>query len=419
VRDLLFLAHRIPFPPDKGDKIRSWQMFCYLATRYRVHLGCFIDDPWDWRYEAELRAQCGQCWIGGLDKRSAKLRSLAGLARGEALTLGYYRDRALARWVRALVAERGVERVFAYSSSMAQYVLAPWAGRARRVFDFVDVDSDKWAQYAEGRAFPATWFYGREARRLLAFERAAAARSDATLFVSEAEAALFRRLAPEAADRVHALRNGVDFGFFNPDASYPNPFPEGVRAIVFTGAMDYWANADAVAWFTRDVLPLVRRDRPDATFWIVGANPAPEVRALAAVPGVTVTGRVPDVRPYLAHAALVAAPLRLARGIQNKVLEAMAMAKIVVATPQAAEGIDATPGRDLLVADGDAALAAATRSALDDANGEAGRAIGARARALIVAEYGWESALAGLADVLEPPGGYDRIGTVTERSGTL
>ncbi len=416
MRDVVFLAHRIPFPPDKGDKIRSWQIFRWLVQRYRVHLGCFIDDPYDWRYADELRAQCGECWIGGLDKRRAKIRSLAGLATGEALTLGYYRSAALTRWVRGLVAGRGVDRMVAYSSSMAQYAMAPWAAGARRVFDFVDVDSDKWAQYAKGRGFPSGWVYAREARRLLAFERRAAALADATLLVSEAEATLFRRLAPEAAGRVHAMRNGVDFGFFNPDTAYENPFPAGSRAIVFTGAMDYWANVDAVVWFAREVLPRVRDGRPDATFCIVGANPTAEVRALAELPGVTVTGRVPDVRPYVAHAAAVAAPLRLARGIQNKVLEAMAMAKPVIATPQAVEGIDATAGRELMVGDGPEALAAATGVALDAAGGEASRAMGARARALILAHYGWESALGELANVLEPPAACDKLVPSTRTS---
>jgi sugar transferase (PEP-CTERM/EpsH1 system associated) len=419
MRDLLFLAHRIPFPPDKGDKIRSFQIFRQLSRHYRVHLGCFVDDPWDWRYEAELRAACGECWIGRLDKRTAKLRSLKGLATGEPLTLGYYRDASLTEWVRDLVIGRRIARVFAYSSSMAQYAMAPWAGNVRRVFDFVDVDSEKWAQYAEGRAFPASRIYRREARTLGAFERRAAAASDATLFVSEAEAALFRRLAPDVAGRVRALGNGVDFGFFNPEGPYESPYPPEGRPIVFTGAMDYWANVDAVAWFAREAMPLVRRARPDAGFWIVGANPAPEVQALAALPGVAVTGRVPDVRPYLAHAAAAAAPLRLARGIQNKVLEAMAMAKVVIATPQAAEGIDAVPGRDLVVAEGAEALAGATVAALDPGSYNTNREMGSRARALIVARYGWDATLAGLVGILEPSGECDRLAMPTERSDTF
>jgi sugar transferase (PEP-CTERM/EpsH1 system associated) len=246
--------------------------------------------------------------------------------------------------------------------------------------------------------FPASWIYAREARRLLAFERRAAASSDATLFVSAAEAALFRSLAPESADRVHAVPNGVDFDFFNPNRPYHSPFPPGVEPLVFTGAMDYWANVDAVSWFAREILPLVRRRRTDAVFWIVGANPAAAVRALASLPAITVTGRVTDVRPYLAHAAAVVAPIRLARGVQNKVLEAMAMAQLVVATPEAAEGIDSVAGRDLVVAQGAGAIADAVCSALDGRWPDMGQ----RARAVIVAQYGWESSLAGLENLLEP-----------------
>jgi len=397
MQDLLFLSHRLPYPPDKGDKIRSWNMFRHLASRYRVHLGCFIDDPYDRRYEGTLRAMCGQCWIGWLDRKAARLRSLGGLARGEALTLGYYHDRDLARWVRDRIVGDGIVRVFTYSSSMTQYVLADWATGVRRVFDFVDVDSDKWRQYADRKAWPQSWIYRREARTLLAFERLAAAASDATLFVSDAEAELFRRLAPEVSSRVARIRNGVDFEFFNPDQAYKSPIPATVQALVFTGAMDYWANIDAVVWFAREVLPAIRQRRPEAEFWIVGANPAAEVRTLSALPGVQVTGRVPDVRPYLAHAAAIVAPLRLARGVQNKVLEAMAMAKVVVATPQAAEGIDAVAGRDLLVAQDASGLAALADEALGGAHDRVGR----RARGLVVSHYGWDGALSGLESILE------------------
>ena len=397
MQDLLFLAHRVPYPPDKGDKIRSWNLLRHLARNYRVHLGCFADAPEDLRHDAALRPLCAGLRVVALDPRRARLRSLGGLATGEALTLGYYRDRALARWVRDLLATGRVARIFAFSSSMAPYAMGPWAASARRVFDFVDVDSDKWRQYSRRKPFPASWIYAREARRLLAFERRAAALSDATLFVSDAEAALFRSLAPETADRVHAVPNGVDLEFFNPVGPYVSPFPPGAAPLVFTGAMDYWANVDAVSWFAREILPLVRRRRTDAAFWIVGANPAAAVRDLASLQAVRVTGRVSDVRPYLAHAAAVVAPLRLTRGVQNKVLEAMAMAQRVLATPEAAEGIDAVAGRDFVVAGGAEAFADAVCGALDGQ----WAGMGEGARAAVVARYGWESALAGLENLLE------------------
>jgi sugar transferase (PEP-CTERM/EpsH1 system associated) len=396
--DLLFLAHRVPYPPDKGDKIRSWNILKRLAGRYRIHLGCFIDDPHDRnRDQRELRDLCAECWTGWLDPRAARVKSLKRLATGEALTLGYYHDPALAHWVRERVEGGRIRRIFTFCSSMAQYALAPWAAKTRRVFDYVDVDSDKWRQYATSKPWPASWIYRREGRTLLAFERRAAREADAVVLVSEAEAALFRELAPESAKRIWAVRNGVDVEFFDPARAYERPPSMGAASLVFTGAMDYWANVDGVAWFAREVLPDVRRRHPDATFWIVGANPTAQVRALAALPGVTVTGRVPDVRPYLAHAAAVVAPLRLARGVQNKVLEAMAMAKAVVATPEAAEGIEATPGRDLLVASGAAPLARIAGDVLDGA----ARDMGARARALVFGQYGWDSALGALENMLE------------------
>jgi sugar transferase (PEP-CTERM/EpsH1 system associated) len=397
VQDLLFLAHRVPYPPDKGDKIRSWNLLRHLARKYRVHLGCFADTLEDLHHDEALRPLCAGLRVVALDPGRARLRSLAGLATGEALTLGYYRDRALAGWVRELLAAGRVSRVLAFSSSMAPYAMGPRAAGVRRVFDFVDVDSDKWRQYAERKPFPASMIYSREAKRLLDFERSASAASDATIFVSDAEATLFRSLAPESAGRIHVVPNGVDFEFFNPDGPYVSPFPPRAVPLVFTGAMDYWANVDAVSWFAREILPLVSKRRADAGFWIVGANPAPAVRELASLQSVTVTGRVPDVRPYLAHAAAVVAPLRLARGVQNKVLEAMAMAQRVVASPEAAEGIDAVAERDLVVAGGTEAFADAVCGALDGQ----WAGMGERARATVMARYGWDSALAGLENLFE------------------
>ncbi len=396
--DLLFLAHRIPYPPNKGDKIRSWNMLRYLARDYRVHLGCFIDDPADEPHRAVLEEICASCRFVRLRPRLRRLLCMQGLFTGAPLTLGYFHDRALAGWVREHLAGNGVRRVFVYSSSMAQYVVGAADTGARRVVDFVDVDSDKWRQYAQSRRGVMRWLYGREGRTLLTFERRVAAEVDVSLFVSDAEAALFRRLAPESASRVAAVSNGVDLEYFDPATNFASPFAEGGKALVFTGAMDYWANVDAVVWFARDVLPAIRAACPDAVFWIVGAHPASQVRALEAQPGVRVTGRVDDVRPYIANADVVVAPLRLARGVQNKVLEAMAMARPVVVTPEALEGLDAESGREVVRAAGAAGFADATLAVLA---GEDSEAMGARARARVVADYGWAANLASLKEFLE------------------
>jgi sugar transferase (PEP-CTERM/EpsH1 system associated) len=265
------------------------------------------------------------------------------------------------------------------------------------VIDFVDVDSDKWRQYAAKKAWPLSMLYAHEARQLLAYERRVARSCDAALFVSAPEAGLFRSLAPESAARIGHYSNGVDTQYFASGAAYDSPYAAGELALVFTGAMDYWPNVDAVAWFAQQVLPAVRARHPGAVFYIVGARPAPEVRQLAALPGVVVTGTVPDVRPYVAHATLSVAPLRIARGIQNKVLEAMAMGRTVVLSPQALEGIHGTPGRDLLLAEEAAQFIAAVNQALDRPDA----AIGAAARATVEQRYGWNSHLAPVRNLLE------------------
>lgn len=398
MRNLLFLAHRIPFPPNKGDKIRSWNILNHLAQDYRIHLGCFVDDPADHQFEDRLLELCVDCHFARLNPRAAKIRSLSGLVSGEPLTLGYYRDRQLGDWVSSTLASADIGQVFVFSSSMAQYTERAKIEGARMVVDFVDVDSDKWRQYAESRSWPARWVYGRESRTLLAFERKVAAEADASLFVSADEAALFRRLAPECATSVRHMNNGVDFKFFDPDNSYADPFSTEHPELVFTGAMDYWANVDAVCWFAREVLPKVRQTRPDVGFCIVGSKPAPAVRSLAGLPGVTVTGSVPDVRPYIAHAAAVVAPLRLARGVQNKVLEAMSMAKVVLATSAAMEGIEVNSGSEVFVSDSVDSLAA---SAVEILSRNDRAEIGLRARARVVEGYGWATNLAVLKEIFE------------------
>lgn len=393
--NLLLLVHRIPYPPNKGDKIRSYHLFKHLAQHYRVHLGTFVDEADDWQHVPRLEAMAASCHFAPLNPKLARLRSLRALLGQRSLSLDYYRDAGLRRWVDATVRREGISRIVVFCSAMAQYA-EPYPN-ATRVVDFVDVDSDKWRQYAEKKAWPASALYAHEARQLLAYERHVASKCDAALFVSAPEAQLFRTLAPESAARIGHFSNGVDTVYFSPDGAYPNPYAAGVQALVFTGAMDYWPNVDAVTWFAQQVLPAVRARHPQAVFYIVGARPAPEVLALAALPGVVVTGTVPDVRPYVAHAALCVAPLRIARGIQNKVLEAMAMGRTVLVSPQALEGIDAEPGRALLLAS-DAPAWAAT---LEHALAQPDPAMGLAARATVESQYGWSSHLAPVCSMLE------------------
>ena len=393
---LLYLTHRIPYPPNKGDKIRSYHLLKYLAQHYHVHLGTFIDDPDDWQYIDTVRQLCEDTHFASLNPRTARLRSLGALMMNRPLTLDYYRNNSLQEWVKKVIKTQAIKRVLIFSSAMAQYVTS--IQQARCIIDFVDIDSDKWRQYATRKSWPMSWLYQREARLLLRYERQVAFKYDASLFVSEAEADLFKQLAPESAEKIGFFNNGVDSDYFSPNREYPDPYQSNMGAIVFTGAMDYWPNVDAVRWFAQEIFPTVLAKHPHARFYIVGSHPTVAVQELAQLPGVVVTGAVADVRPYLTHAQLAVAPLRIARGLQNKVLEAMSMAKIVVASPQAAEGILATSGKELHIASNsqefDRIIISMFASKAEERSGET-------ARARILADYEWERSLAQVKALLD------------------
>jgi len=264
--------------------------------------------------------------------------------------------------------------------------------------DLVDVDSAKWTQYAPQHRWPMSWVYAREGRQLLAYERTITQQSQQAFLVTPNEVALFLRAAPECAAKVSSLCNGVDADFFSPDATLPNPYPAGQRAIVFTGAMDYWPNEDAALWFATEVLPLLQRRHPGVVFTVVGRDPTPKVRALAG-PNVVVTGTVADVRPYLQHAAAVVAPLRVARGIQNKILEAMAMGQAVVTVSSCAQAIGASADQGLLCADTAQAFADAVAQLLETP--AAASTLGEQARCFVLEHFSWDAHLSGIDHYLD------------------
>ena len=393
---LLFLAHRLPYPPNKGDKVRSYHFLKHLAQRYRVFLGTFVDDPADAEHVPTVRSLCADVHVETLTPWRQRARSLSALLNGEALSLPYFRSRRLAAWSADIARRHQVRRAFVYSSAMAQYALG--LPGVDRFVDFVDMDSAKWDDYASRRGWPASAVYGREARCLLAYERRVAKSACASIFVTEEEAQRFCRSAPECAGSVTVIRNGVDAEYFSPSHAFDSPFARDERAIVFTGAMDYWPNVDAVVWFAREVLPAIRRAQPAARFYVVGMNPDAAVRTLASDAAVTVTGRVPDVRPYLQHAAVVVAPLRVARGIQNKVLEAMAMARPVVATTACASALSARLGTDLAAASDAHGFAAATLWAMQPPHAQG---LAQHARERIVRDHAWRRSLLQLDELLD------------------
>ena len=393
---ILFLAHRVPYPPDRGDKMRSYHLLKALADLAPLHLVTFADDAADMGHAESLRPLLASLHVE-VRARSRPRAALAALASGRPISLAAFDSAGLRRV--AGVALRQVDTVFAFSGQMAQFVPEGFAGRF--VMDFVDVDSAKFAAYAAQAPGPLRLLHAREARLLGRYERAVAARAHASLFVSGAEANLFRA---GGGRRARVLENGIDLAFYDPVR--PHDAPVEGPLVLFTGQMDYRPNVEAVTSFAAASWPAVRARVPDARFAVVGRNPDPAVLRLGDIPGVIVTGAVPDVRPWLAAARVAVAPLRTARGVQNKVLEAMAMARAVVASPAAFEGIDATPGTELVVADrlGEADAVAALLA--DPARAER---IGRAARARMAARYGWEAALAPLAELVGREGRRERV----------
>ena len=401
--EILFLAHRAPWPPDRGDRIRSWQILRRLAELAPVHVAAFTDSDEDRAIAESVIDQLAASQYLETRHTGRAAALLHALPRLQPLSVGLFYSHAMVARIAQILRERPITHIVVYSSQMAQYVPTDFAGRF--LMDFVDVDSAKFAAYARDDS-PISimrWVHGYEAWRLAAWEADVARRADMSLLVSEAEAQLLRQRSGQDAARIRGLDNGIDLIRFSPDGDWdpldPDMRPNG-PLIVFTGQMDYRPNVEAVRDFAHDVLPLLWQHHPDVHFAIVGRAPTDEVRALARQPGVIVTGEVADTRPWLAAADVVVAPLRIARGIQNKLLEAMAMARAVVASPAAAEGIDAVADTHFIVADDATRCAAAIRRLLD-APGDAGQ-MGTAARAHMAARYGWDAVLAPLAGLLDP-----------------
>jgi sugar transferase (PEP-CTERM/EpsH1 system associated) len=381
--NLIYLCHRMPWPPIKGEKIHTWHVLNHLAQHFTVHLGVLVDEPEDMAHIPRMQAVCGSVGAFRIHRVTQLLRALRAVRPGRPLQPGTCASPALAAWVDACVARMPIAAIFISSVAMAPYALHRHGPRL--ILDAQDIDSEKWQTYAASSKWPMRLLWAREARTLRAYERHAAARCDVTFFVSAPEAQRFAELAPESAARVRWFENGVELDHFNPAHNFPTPFAHPGPALVFTGHMQYRPNVDAVIWFATEVMPRLRSRGADAHFWIVGAAPTSSVQALAKRAGVHVTGQVADTRPYLAHAAAVVCPLRIARGIQNKVLEAMAMGKPVIASPGAFEGVCATAGRDLLIADGAAAFCTAIEAVLAGAHPD----LGAHARVAMEAHYDW------------------------------
>ncbi len=323
--DILYLSHCVPNPPNKGEKIRAHYEVMQLARSHRLHLCCFARNQAEVLDAEKLKDVCASVHVEMLP-RFALPKALARFAFGGCLNTAFYRSPSMLSYIKRLAREVQFSATVAYSA-----VMGPFAPPGvPLIFDSVDVDSEKWFQYSEVRR--PSFLYALEARRMRALEVRLGQQACCTFLSTSAELALYQSFA--TGTHARRMENGVDFDYFAPQP--PPAHLAGRQAAVFIGAMDYYPNVDATCWFANEVFPQLRRAMPAAEFWIVGRNPTKAVRMLARIPGITVTGAVPDIRPYIAAASSIVAPLRIARGIQNKVLEPLAMDKPVLVSPAVA-----------------------------------------------------------------------------------
>jgi sugar transferase (PEP-CTERM/EpsH1 system associated) len=388
--NLLYVVHRLPYPPDKGDRIRAWNLLKFLSQHANVYLACIADEPVDETALAALQLHCKKVAVVRLSGWARRSGALLSLARGRTASEGAFGSAALSRTIAQWATKIPFEVALASASSVAGFLLLPKLQDARKIVDFVDVDSEKWLEYAAASHGAKSWLYRTEGRRLRAVEQDVSRWAQAITLVSDAEVKLFRSFCRTGS--VKAITNGVDLDYFA-------PAPTGAETgCLFVGAMDYRPNVDAVCWFCREVWATIKELERDAQFQIVGRRPVGAVRRLSKIRGVQVVGQVPDVRPYLADAAIAVMPLQIARGIQNKVLEALAMGKAVVASPQALEGLDVTPGEHVLSASTKNEWVAAIRSLMED--NRLRERLGQSGRRFVEQHHAWDRCLEPFASLL-------------------
>jgi sugar transferase (PEP-CTERM/EpsH1 system associated) len=394
--NILYLTHRVPYPLDKGDRIRSFNHLRYIARRANVHLACLADEAVSEATIATLRSLSVQLAIERLGAGRWP-RAILSLVRGRTVTEGAFRSPGLQSTLAEWVSQTRFDAMLLSSSGMVSYPRnEPRLSQVPVVVDLVDVDSQKWFDYAAASSGPKAWLYRIEGRRLRQLEQELPKWARAVLIISEEEADIYRSYADPASVRVVSIGTELN--------GEPAPPVDG-ETCTFVGALDYMPNVDGIGWFAREVWPAIVKERPAARLVIVGRKPVASVQSLGSLPGIEVVGPVPEVKSYLARSAVIVAPLRIARGVQNKVLEAMAAGRVVVASPQALAGIRAEPDVHLLLASTpDEWLTAITR--LLDAPDYRNR-LAAAGRRYVEDHHSWDICLKPLDDLLglPPPSG--------------
>lgn len=398
---ILLLCHRFPYPPNKGDKIRSFQLIRRLSKRHELHLLSLADPGNPGASNQTLLEYCSRVEVFPLNRLKAGLRCVVGALGSKPLTIAYFRSKGLATRVRELSDREGYDALVVCGSAMAQYVdLIP--RRIPRLIDMVDVDSAKWLQFSRFASFPRSLLWRLEAGRLARYEASLKDRFERIVLTTAQEVDLFRVVS--GGGEAVAIRVGVDPAEIEMSISAESATP----TIVFTGQMDYFANIDGVLHFTTKVFPRLRIEVPDLRFLIVGRAPCAEVTRLSEIPGVTVTGEVDDVRPYLEEAWAFVAPLRIAQGVQIKVLQAMAMGVPTVVSERVMDGLadgGFEASRDLFVAQNDRQTGDALLNLLRHRTKRLEMAVAAQAT--LKAQYSWQNNMAKLEEHLNAIAGVD------------
>jgi sugar transferase (PEP-CTERM/EpsH1 system associated) len=391
--NILYIAHRIPYPPNKGEKIRAFHQIRFLSRNHRVHLACMVDDREDLKYMEVLKKYCVSVDAVYRSKTLAKFQALLGLFRKQPLTMSAFYSGELQDKITQKLRSEKIDRILVFSSVMAEYV---WRALGiPRIVDFVDVDSAKWQLFSERSYFPFSWIYRIEASRLARYEEKVTRTFDHSIIVSDKEAELFKSRVN--GQPLSVIPNGVDLDYFSPKL---NEIMESKQSIlIFTGMMDYFPNIEAVQFFCDSIFPTITKVLPQVQFYIVGRNPTWQVRRLSNRPQVIVTSSVPDVRPYLAKATVSVAPFRTSRGVQNKVLEALAMGLPVVGTSLAFQGMKTTVSDGIRIADDPEKFGREVLSLLTDSDLQ--RQCSIQARKYVEQYHQWQDHAACLETLLQ------------------
>ncbi len=389
--NILYLCHRFPFPPKRGGKIRPFNMIRHLsAAGHHVHVASLARTPQEAEEGRGITPHCAGFDVSVVSEPVQWARMVVRLPMTTPSSMGYFYSRELAGKVRQLLGSKRWDLIFVHCSSVAQYV--EHVQGTPKILDFGDMDSQKWLEYAHYKPWPLSMGYHFEGRKMLAAEKRLARRFDLCTATTRAEWQTLEDYGTGA--QTDWFPNGVDADYFSPtDGHYD------ADTISFIGRMDYYPNQECMARFCKEVWPLLKGRRAGMKLLIVGADPSPEMRALGSLPGVTVTGSVPDVRPYIRSSALMVAPLAIARGTQNKILEAMGMGVPVVTGAAAAGGVDAEAQQHLLVADQPQAVAEAVLRIVENPAERARLAQSGRDRML--SHHAWPRSMQRLDGIIE------------------